>query len=84
MTAFRGPNLNRRGRRGFSGTASLFCAADSGMLTLGRSCCEGWLICSGDNLGGIELFASGFPPAIEVSGTPALRGGTGICCRVCG
>lgn len=81
IVAFRGPNLNRRGRSGLLGTGSLFCASPSGMLTLGRSCCEAVLICSGDICVGVELFNSGFPPAIEVSGTSVLRGGGGGGCN---
>jgi hypothetical protein len=42
------------------------------MSGLVEECC-----CSGDNRGGggIDVFASGMPPAMEVSGTPKLRGG---------
>jgi hypothetical protein len=81
ITAFRGPNLNFRGRKGLLGTASLFCASPSVMLTLGRSCCAACLTCSDIDCAGIESFAAGFPPATEVSGTPAFRGGAGGGCK---
>jgi hypothetical protein len=45
------------------------------MLTLGCSDCETALCsCAGGSEDG-ALFASVAPPAIEVSGTPVLRGG---------
>jgi hypothetical protein len=78
--ALRGPKLYRRGRRGLVGAAWLFCASPSGTLTFGCSCCVGWLRCSGANREGVHDFASVAPPAIEVSGTPALRGGGGGGC----
>jgi hypothetical protein len=49
-------------------------------MMLCRSCGGAWLVCSDANRGGTELLASGLPPAIEVSGTPVLRGGGGGGC----
>jgi len=63
------------------GAVDVFWASPSETLAVDisgfvKSCC-----CSGVNRGGgcgIDLFASGIPPAIEVSGTPKLRGGRSV------
>ncbi len=51
-------------------------------------------VCCSLNFGGIVLLICGMPPAMEVSGTPAFRGGAGcdsrrreprvvaVCCRL--
>jgi hypothetical protein len=80
MVALRAPKLYRRGRSGLEGCAAvgagwLRCASPSDMLTLGRSSCEAVCPCSEPNRGGVEVLMSVAPPAIEVSGTPQLRGG---------
>lgn len=47
------------------------------MLIVAWSCCDIWLSFVAGIFEGVKLFASVAPPAIEVSGTPTLRGGGG-------
>lgn len=88
MAAFRGRSPLRLGREELPGagvleelctTGFVFCASFSVTLTLeapaevvprSLPCC--WL-----NRGGRLSLISGLPPAMDVSGTPAFRGGCG-------